>query len=179
MIEKHKTLEKERAGKQKPGKPEKLEKDEKKNFQEEESEILVRIMGHDLPGSKNIYSGLTRIKGISWSIANVVCVKLKIPRNKKISEFSKDEIVRIEDFLKKISMPDFLKNRRYDEETNETRHLFGSDLDIRKEFDIKKMKETKSYKGMRHIRKLPVRGQRTRSHFRTKKITMGVRKKKE
>jgi small subunit ribosomal protein S13 len=45
-----------------------------------------------------------------------------------------------------------------------------------KEFDIKRMKQIKSYKGMRHSLKQPVRGQRTRSHFRTTGVAVGVKK---
>ena len=51
-------------------------------------------------------------------------------------------------------------------------------LDIKKEFDIKRLREIKSYRGIRHSAKLPSRGQRTRSHFRKKGIAMGVKRKK-
>lgn len=159
-------------------KPESLAKAEKKAHPQEEShETLVRILGYDIPGSKNIMTGLTRIKGVSWSISNITCVKLKIPKAKKISELSKDDIQQIEKFLKDMPVADFLKNRRVDIETGETKHYIGSDLDIKKEFDIKRLKEIKSYRGLRHAIKLPVRGQRTRSHFRTKGTAMGVKRK--
>ena len=121
---------------------------------------------------------MTRIKGISWAISNALCIKLNIPKSKKISELSKDDIHKIEHFLKNLEIPDFLKNRRLDPETGLTKHYFGSDLDIKKEFDIKRLREIKSYRGIRHASKLPVRGQRTRSHFRTKGKTMGVKRKK-
>lgn len=159
-------------------KPEKLEKVEKKTAHSEDTtETLVRILGHDIPGSKNVFAGLTRIKGISWTISNVVCVKLGIPKNKKIIELSKPDISQIESFIKSFNFPDFLKNRRFDQESGETKHFIGSDLDIKKEFDIKRLKEIKSYRGLRHAIKLPVRGQRTRSHFRSKGVAMGVKRK--
>ena len=171
------------ADKEKPQKPQdqKGEKPEKKKYQpeEEKNEILVRILGYDIPGSRNLYSGLTRIKGISWSISNATCLKLNMPKSKKVESLTKDDIAKIETFLKKIPVADFMKNRRSDPETGESLHLFGSDLDIKREFDIKRLKEIRSYKGMRHIAKLPVRGQRTRSHFRKKGIAMGVKRKKE
>lgn len=156
-------------------------KPEKKKYEpkEEVHEILVRIMGNDIPGSKSVFVGLTRIKGVSWSIANAARVKLGIPLTKKISELSKEDIAKIESFLKNIQIYDFLKNRRKDLESGETNHYYGSDLDIRREFDIKRMKEMRSYKGLRHASKLPVRGQRTRSHFRKKGVAMGVKKKKK
>jgi len=145
---------------------------------EEIHEVLVRIMGRDIPGSKKIFVGLTRIKGISWAISNAACLKLAIPRSKKIQDLSKEDINKIENFLKKIDVYDFLKNRRKDQESGGTTHYFGSDLDIKKEFDIKRLKEIKSYKGIRHAAKLPVRGQRTKSHFRKKGVAIGVNKKK-
>ncbi|MEK6929025.1 MAG: 30S ribosomal protein S13 [Nanoarchaeota archaeon] len=150
----------------------------KKDAREEENEILVRISGYDIPGSKNVYAGLTKIKGVSWSISNALCVKLNVNRAKKIAELKKEEIMEIESFLRSLPILNFLKNRRSDSETGETKHYLGSDLEIRREFDIKRLKEIKSYKGIRHSAKLPVRGQRTRSHFRKKGKPMGVKRKK-
>jgi len=172
--------------KPKEQKPEKMqkkekapaEKEKKKPVQEESNEVLVRIMGHDIPGSKNIYTGLTRIKGISWAISNAVCKKLGIPHSKKIQELAKDDIKKIENFLSNLDVYDYMKNRRLDIGTNETSHFYGHDLDMKKEFDIKRLKKIKSYKGIRHSLGQPVRGQRTRSHFRSKgRAAVGVKKK--
>ena len=174
MVEKEKQNKKEKQDKKKP---ESLAKAERKVQQQESSEVLVRILGYDIPSSKNILTGLTRIKGVSWAISNVLCVKLDIPKNKKISELSKADIQKIEAFFRSSDFADFLKNRRADVETGETKHYFGSDLDVKREFDIKRLKEIKSYRGLRHALKLPVRGQRTRSHFRSKGVAMGVKKK--
>src|SRR3989344_3468886 len=69
---------------------------------EEEFETVVRIAGYDLPGSKNIYTGLTRVKGISWAVSNAVCHYLNLPKNKKVSELSKEDLKRIEDFFEKL-----------------------------------------------------------------------------
>ena len=55
--------------------------------------------------------------------------------------------------------------------------MLTNDLDIQKEFDIKRLKKIKSYRGLRHAQGLPVRGQRTRSHFRKKGGAVSVRKK--
>ncbi len=175
MAEKQTEKKPEKAGK----KVRELSKEEKelKKYGEEENEVLVRIFGYDIPDSKNVYTGLTRIKGVSWAISNAVCVKLGIQKNKKIKELTKEEIKKIENFLESPELPDFLINRRKDPETGANAHLLGSDLDIKKEFDIKRLKEIKSYRGIRHAVKLPVRGQRTRSHFRKKGITMGVKRK--
>ena len=148
---------------------------------EAEPEILRRIFGYDIPGSKNIYLGLTYIKGISWSISNAVCLKLDIPRSKKIFELTKEEISKIESFLKELPIADYLKNRRFDPETGENKHYFGTDLDMKKEFDIKRLIRMRSYKGIRHASGQPVRGQKTRSHFRDRKNkkTAGIKKKEK
>lgn len=159
-------------------------KEEKKAPPKEEyHETLVRIMGYDIPGSRNCYAGLTRIKGVSWVISNATLRALNIPRTQKTSELSKEDIKKIEDYLKTLdNLPVHLKNRPSDPETGKTAHLFGHDLDLKKEFDIKRMRKIKSYKGIRHANKLPVRGQRTRSNFRNRgksKTTVGVVKKKK
>jgi small subunit ribosomal protein S13 len=165
--------------KPKAEKAKEAEKSEKKHRPETEfHDTLVRIFGYDIPGSKNLFSGLTRIKGISWAISNAICLNLNFPKSKKISELSKDEIAKIESFLTNTKVPDFMKNRRFDPETGKTSHLIGSDLDVSRDFDIKRMRKMKSYKGIRHAARLPVRGQRTRSHFRMKKSAgTGIKRK--
>ncbi len=156
----------------------KEQKEKKHLVQEEQTETLVRILGYDMPGSRNIYTGLTRIKGVSWSIANAVCVKLGMSKLKKVETLTKEDIQRLESYLKSLPIPAFLKNRRFDPETGESKHYLSSDLEIKKEFDIKRLREIRSYRGIRHAAKLPVRGQRTRSHFRTRGRVMGVKRKK-
>ncbi len=154
-----------------------VEKPKRQESQKEENEILIRILGFDIPGSKNLYTGLTRIKGVSWAVANAVCIKLGFPKNKKVSELSKDDIQKIESFLGELPIYEFLKNRRTDLESGKTSHLFGTNLDMRRDFDIKRLREIKSYRGVRHALKQPSRGQRTRSHFRKRGVAMGVKKK--
>ena len=152
--------------------------EKKKQQTEEINEILVRIAGQDIPGSKNIYVGLTKIKGVSWSISNAVCRNLELNINKKISELGKEGIAKIEKELENLNAPSFLKNRKADFDSGKDLHLLGVKLDMRKEFDIKKLRQIKSYKGIRHSLKLPVRGQKTRSHFRKTGIVVGVKKTK-
>lgn len=163
----------------KPQKAAKPEAEKKKGRPEEiQYESLVRIYGFDIPGSKSIYVGLTKIKGLSWATANALLINLGIARNVKVSALSKDDIKRIEEALENPQLPDFMKNRRLDQETGKTEHLIGTDIDVKKDFDIKRLKKIKSYKGVRHSLKLPVRGQRTRSHFREKgRKVAGVKKK--
>ena len=78
-----------------------------------------------------------------------------------------------------LPIPNFLKNRRFDPETGETTHYVGTDLEMKHEFDIKKMIKIRSYKGVRHASGQPVRGQKTRSHFRSRKNKQAVGLKKK
>lgn len=159
-------------------KPAKEEKKDKRPNQDQLNEVLIRILGYDIPGSKNLFSGLTRIKGVSWAISNAICLKLGMPRGKKISELTKPEIQKIEETLRNLVIYDFMKNRRSDLETGETKHLFGTDLEITKDFDIKRQRKMKSYVGVRHASGQPVRGQRTKAHFRKKKVAATGKLKK-
>jgi small subunit ribosomal protein S13 len=143
---------------------------------------LIRILSKDIRGNKTVYNGLTDIKGISWNFCNAVCKKLKIDKNKKIEDLTPAEIEKLSEFIKNPEVPSFMKNRQKDVDSGENKHLHGVDLDLQREFDIKKMRKVKSYKGIRHGLGLPVRGQRTKSHFRKNRkksgATGGARAKK-
>jgi small subunit ribosomal protein S13 len=124
------------------------------------------------------YAGLATIKGISWAMSNAICKNLKLDKNKKIGSLTPEEIKKISDFVKKPELPRYLLNRRNDFETGADSHLTGSELELKHEFDIKRLKKIKSYKGGRHMVGLPVRGQRTRSHFRrNRRKGAGIKKK--
>ncbi|VVB78709.1 30S ribosomal protein S13 [uncultured archaeon] len=143
---------------------------------------IVRIMQTDIPGNKNTLTGLTYLKGVSWSISNAMCKLLKLDTKKKVSDLTPAETESIIKFLENIppEVPKFLYNRRKDFETGEDYHLTGTDLDMKREFDIRRLKKIRSYRGLRHATGQPTRGQRTKSHFRThgKKKAVGVQKKK-
>jgi len=142
---------------------------------------IVRILQTDIPGNKKLLVGLTYIKGVSWAISNAACIILKLDPNKKIEKLDEKEIEKIGEFLKNPNIPLFLMNRRRDFETGENKHLITTQLDITKEFDIRRLKKIRSYRGYRHALGQPTRGQRTRSHFRSKKKgkSVGVTKKKD
>ena len=148
---------------------------ERKSKMDEDLRI-VRILSTDIFGNKKILPGLTKIKGISWSMSNAVCKTLKINKDKKIGSLTKEDIQKILDFIKNPSIPEFLLNRRKDRDTGKNMHLVTSDLELKTEFDIKRYKKIKTYRGLRHMLGQPVRGQRTRSHFRKNK-SVGVMKK--
>tara|TARA_Y100000310_G_scaffold336968_1_gene422845 strand:- start:2719 stop:3255 length:537 start_codon:yes stop_codon:yes gene_type:complete len=141
---------------------------------------IIRILQTDIPGNKRVLTGLTYIKGVSWSICNALCKILKIDSQKKIMDLTEKEIEQITEFLKNPKLPEFLLNRRRDFETGEDSHLIGTDLDMKKEFDIRRLKKIRSYRGLRHAFGHPTRGQRTRANFRSKKgkTAVGIRKKK-
>ncbi len=141
---------------------------------------LVRILSQDIEGRMTLYSGLTKIKGISWGFSKAICEKLGLDKKRKIGTLKEDEIKKISEFVKNPDVPTFLLNRRKDFETGENRHLTGSDLDLKREFDIKRLKKIKSYRGIRHVAGLPVRGQRTKGHFRkNRKKASGIKKKEK
>ncbi len=141
-------------------------------------EKIVRILSKDIEGKMRVYAGLTKIKGISWAVSNAICKKLGIDKRRKIGSLTEEEIKKITEFVKKPSIPSFLFNRTRDPETGENKLLIGSDLDLRKEFDIKRLKKIKSYRGLRHSLGLPCRGQRTKSNFRKNRKKGGGIKKK-
>ncbi len=163
---------------------EKIEKQQKRPPElKKEYFSIVRIMQTDIPGNKNTITGLTYLKGVSWAMSNAVCKILKLDPAKKVSELGQTDIERIVKFLDNIppEVPKFLYNRRKDFETGEDYHLTGTHLDMKKEFDIRRLKKIRSYRGLRHATGQPTRGQRTKSHFRTKgkKRAVGVQRKKE
>ena len=151
---------------------------EEKTQEKKEEKAVVRILASDIPGNKSVYAGLTKIKGVSWSFSNSICNKLGIDKNRKIGELSEKEIKDIAEFIKNPQVPEFVLNRRKDFETGKNAHLIGTDLELKKEFDIKRLKKIRSYRGLRHATGQPTRGQRTKAHFRKNK-TVGVTGKKK
>src|SRR3989344_3011051 len=143
----------------------KQEEQEKAKYEER----IVRILSKDIEGRMTIYAGLTKVKGISWALSNAICMILKIDKKRKIGSLNNEEIKKISDFMKNPKILGFLFNRKNDFETGENRHVIGADLELRREFDIKRLKKIKSYRGLRHSVGQPVRGQRTKSHFRKNK----------
>lgn len=152
--------------------------DPRKQNDQKYEEKLIRILSKDIEGGLNVYVGLTKIKGISWSLSNAICQYLKLDKKRKIGSLTKEETDKITDFIKHPKIPLYLLNRKRDIETGEDKHLIGTELELQKEFDIGRLKKIKSYRGSRHAAGLPSRGQRTKSHFRkNKKKGVGIKKK--
>jgi small subunit ribosomal protein S13 len=142
---------------------------------------LVRIANTDMEGGKKIINSLRNITGVSFMFANLICELAKIDPNKKTGEVNEQETARIESVLKdpvKAGAPVWMLNRRKDVETGKDMHIITTDLAFIKDNDIKMMKKIRCYRGVRHIRGLPVRGQNTRSKFRKNKgKAMGVKRR--
>jgi len=156
----------------------KIQKQEFPSGKENQEDRIVRILFKDIEGNMKIYPGLTKVKGISWSLSNALCKIFKIDKNRKIGSLTTDEITKINEFMKNPKLPKQIVNRRNDFETGENKHLIGSDLELQNEFDIKRLKKIKSYRGYRHMSGLPLRGQRTKSNFRkNRRKGAGIKKK--
>ncbi len=130
---------------------------------------LVRIANTDIKGEKAILYALKKIKGVGVMYANMACYNAGIDKTKKAGELTAEEIKVLESALLNPEAPAWMLNRRKDPETGEDKHLIGSNLIFTKDNDIKSMKKIKSYRGVRHIQRLPSRGQRTKSNFRRNK----------
>jgi len=136
----------------------------------------IRVANTDLNGSLRTLYALKGIRGISFSIARILCAKTGIDKNKKATDLTKEEIKSIEEFLQNPDLPPWMKNRRKDFETGKDIHLYGEKLKIQKMNDVNALKSMRAYRGIRHETGLPVRGQRTRSGHGGR--TVGVSKKK-
>ncbi len=111
---------------------------------------MARIAGVDLPPNKRVEIGLTYIFGLGRTSANKILETAKVGPNTRVKDLSEDEVSRI----RKTIQDDF--------------EVEG---DLRKEVaqDIKRLMDIGCYRGLRHRRGLPVRGQRTHTNARTRK----------
>lgn len=111
---------------------------------------LVRIAGVTLPQQKRIEAALPYIYGIGWPLSKKILASVKVDPGKRTSELTEAEVARIRDFIEK----------NYTVEGS-LRQQISSNIKLKKEIG--------SYQGIRHIRGLPVRGQRTRTNSRTRR----------
>lgn len=111
---------------------------------------MARLAGVDLPNKKRVEIGLTYIYGIGRTRAQSLCHRAGIDPNKKVAEMTEEETNRIRTILEEEG---------------------AVEGDLRKELsmNIKRLIEMGSYRGLRHRRGLPVRGQRTHTNARTRK----------
>jgi len=126
---------------------------------------MIRIVGNDIPGEKKMIVGLTQIRGIGYMFANTILNVLKINPSQRIGYLSPEQIKSIENVIKNPStsnFPSWFLNRRKDVETGEDKHLITSDIAFTVRNDIEREKTSGSWRGIRHMFGLKVRGQRTR-----------------
>jgi small subunit ribosomal protein S13 len=142
---------------------------------------IVRIANTDLDGSKPIYHALTKIKGVGFMFANMVCNLAKVDKYKKAGDLNEKEVSILDSFIAdpvSSGAPAWMLNRRKDYDTGVDKHIVTGELKFANENDIRLLKKIRCYRGVRHIFGLPVRGQRTKSNFRKNKgKVQGVVKK--
>lgn len=110
---------------------------------------MARIAGVNLPKEKRIEAGLTAIYGIGRSLSRQILEKLKIEKDKKVKDLSDNDITKLREEITKMPTE--------------------GDLRRKIALDIKNLQEIGCYRGMRHKKGLPSRGQRTKTNARTKK----------
>jgi small subunit ribosomal protein S13 len=147
-----------------------------------EPKRIVRLLATDIDGRLPVERALRRVRGVGFMFSRAVCLSSGIEPSRKLGLLEDAELKSIEENFRnlaqgKTDLPKWMLNRRRDPESGENIHLFGSTLDLRKREDINVMKRIRAYRGIRHELGLPVRGQRTRSSFRSQK-TVGVSRKK-
>jgi small subunit ribosomal protein S13 len=121
---------------------------------------VARIAGVDLPRNKRIEIGLTYIFGIGRSRARTILKSVNVDSNRKTDELNEDDVAKIRDHIEKS---------------------FAVEGELRRNIsmNIKRLMDLGTYRGLRHRRNLPVRGQRTHTNARTRKgprKTVAVRK---
>jgi len=111
---------------------------------------MARIAGVNIPQNKVVHVGLTYIHGIGKKFSETICTKLNIAKSKRVNALSDDEVLKIREFI----------DQNYKVEG-----------DLRREVsqNIKRLVDLATYRGSRHKKKLPVRGQRTHCNARTRK----------
>ena len=124
---------------------------------------MARIAGVNIPTNKRVTISLRYIYGIGPTKAQRICDRLNIPGERRVNQLTDEEVLRIRELI--------------DRE-------FRVEGDLRREvaMNIKRLMDLGCYRGLRHRRGLPVRGQRTRTNARTRrgpKKTVGVRRKKK
>ena len=111
---------------------------------------MARIAGVNIPPNKRLVISLTYIYGIGLTAAKKICKSTQLSEDKRVKDLDDQELVRLRTEIEKN---------------------FQVEGDLRREvsLNVKKKKDLRTYQGLRHIRKLPVRGQNTHSNARTRK----------
>jgi len=111
---------------------------------------LARIAGVNLPNQKRLEIGLTYIFGIGQPTAQEICKALGLSMDTKVRDLTEDEVAKLRDYI-------------------DEHYQVEGDLRRERTQAIKRLQEIGSYRGLRHRRNLPARGQRTKTNARTRK----------
>ena len=111
---------------------------------------MARIAGVNIPNQKRVPIGLTYIHGIGHTKAEEICARVGIPAERRVSDMTDDEVLRVRELI----------DREYTVE---------GDLRRMVAMNIKRLMDLGCYRGLRHRKGLPVRGQRTHTNARTRK----------
>ena len=111
---------------------------------------MARIAGVDLPPQKRLWIGLTSIYGIGQSRAKDLCAKAHVDHTKKVRDLTEEEVTHLRQAI-------------------ESEGRVEGDLRKEIQMNIRRLIEIQCYRGIRHRRNLPVRGQRTHTNARTRK----------
>ena len=111
---------------------------------------MARISGVKIPTNKKVNIALTYIFGIGNKVAGDICSEASVDITKRVSELNDDELNIIRDLI-------------------DQKHTVEGDLRRKISLDIKRLNDLGCYRGLRHRKKLPVRGQRTHTNARTRK----------
>jgi len=111
---------------------------------------MARIAGINIPQNKLVNIALTYIHGIGLETSNKICSKLNIPSNTRVNQLTEDQVLKIREFI-------------------DQNHKVEGDLRREVSMNIKRLVDLATYRGSRHRKKLPVRGQRTHCNARTRK----------
>lgn len=111
---------------------------------------MARISGINLPLNKQVHIALQYIYGIGDHYAEKICEELKIDKSKRVNNLTEDEVLKVREIIDKN---------------------YKVEGDLRRDIslNIKRLRDLGTYRGTRHRKKLPVRGQRTHSNARTRK----------
>ncbi|MFH1855519.1 MAG: 30S ribosomal protein S13 [bacterium] len=123
---------------------------------------MTRIAGVNLPENKRAVIALTSIEGIGLSTSKKILSSLKLDESQKLSSVTEPQIEQIRNIIEKD-------------------YVVEGDLRVGITNNLKRLKNIGTYRGLRHIKNLPVHGQRTKTNARTKrgkKITVGSGRKK-
>jgi small subunit ribosomal protein S13 len=128
--------------------------------------MIVRMLGTDLDGTKQVPYALAKIFGVGINFGYAVARAVGVDPSLRLGQLTDHQISLLEDGIKnpsKYGIPAWLYNRRKDLLTGRDLHIVGPELELTIKEDIQREMRIKSWRGVRHSLGLKVRGQRTRT----------------